>query len=58
MNMLKGIRKETEMERKVTWETYDAAQLKELEALNQEYRDFLDNGKTEQIGRASCRERV
>lgn len=35
------------MERKVTWETYDAAQLKELEALNQEYRDFLDNGKTE-----------
>ena len=35
------------MERKVTWETYDAAQLKELEALNQEYRSFLDNGKTE-----------
>lgn len=35
------------MERKVTWETYDAAQLKELEALNQEYRNFLDNGKTE-----------
>ncbi len=47
MNMLKGIGKEMEMERKVTWETYDAAQLKELEALNQEYRDFLDNGKTE-----------
>lgn len=47
MNMLTGIRKETEMERKVTWETYDAAQLKELEALNQEYRSFLDNGKTE-----------
>ncbi len=35
------------MERKVTWETYDAVQLKELETLNQEYRDFLDNGKTE-----------
>lgn len=35
------------MERKNTWETYDAEQIKELEALNQEYRDFLDNGKTE-----------
>ena len=35
------------MERKVTWETYDAGQMKELEALNREYRDFLDNGKTE-----------
>lgn len=35
------------MERKVTWETYDAAQLEKLESLNREYRDFLDNGKTE-----------
>ena len=35
------------MERKVTWETYDAAQLEKLEKLNQEYREFLDNGKTE-----------
>lgn len=47
--MFMSERKETEtkMERKVTWEIYDAAQMKELEALNQEYRDFLDNGKTE-----------
>lgn len=45
--MLAGIGKETEMEKKVTWETYDAAQMKELEALNRKYRDFLDNGKTE-----------
>lgn len=35
------------MERKVTWETYDAEQLQKLEKLNQEYREFLDNGKTE-----------
>ena len=35
------------MENKNTWETYNAKQLKELEALNQEYREFLDNGKTE-----------
>ena len=35
------------MERKVTWETYDEEQMKELEALNREYREFLDNGKTE-----------
>ncbi len=35
------------MERKVTWETYDAAQLEKLESLNREYMDFLDNGKTE-----------
>lgn len=35
------------MERKNTWETYDAKQLKELETLNQEYRKFLDNAKTE-----------
>ena len=35
------------MERKVTWETYDAEQLEKLEKLNLEYRNFLDNGKTE-----------
>ncbi|WP_300800816.1 aminopeptidase [uncultured Acetatifactor sp.] len=35
------------MERKVTWETYDAAQMEKLEKINREYRDFLDNGKTE-----------
>ena len=35
------------MERKNAWETYGEAQLQELEKLNREYRDFLDNGKTE-----------
>ncbi len=35
------------MERKNTWETYDAKQLKKLEKISQEYRAFLDNGKTE-----------
>lgn len=35
------------MERKNVWETYEAAQLAELEQLNAEYREFLDNGKTE-----------
>lgn len=35
------------MERKVTWEIYDEGQMKELEAVNQEYREFLDHGKTE-----------
>ena len=35
------------MERKNTWETYNAAQLEEMEALCAKYRDFLDNGKTE-----------
>ena len=35
------------MERKNTWELYDKKQLKELEKLNNEYRRFLDNGKTE-----------
>ncbi len=35
------------MEKKNTWETYSSKQLKELEKLNQEYRAFLDNGKTE-----------
>ena len=29
------------------WENYSQKQLKELEKLNQEYREFLDNGKTE-----------
>ncbi len=35
------------MEKKNTWETYDTKQLKKLEKLNQEYREFLDKGKTE-----------
>lgn len=35
------------MEKKNTWETYDKEQLEELEKLSREYREFLDNGKTE-----------
>ena len=35
------------METKNTWETYDAKQLKEVDAFAREYMDFLDNGKTE-----------
>lgn len=35
------------MERKNVWETYNAKQLKELERHAEEYRNFLDNGKTE-----------
>ena len=35
------------MEKRNVWETYSSKQLKELERLNQEYRVFLDNGKTE-----------
>ncbi len=35
------------MEKKNTWELYDEAQLAELETLNANYREFLDNGKTE-----------
>jgi len=35
------------MEKKNSWETYSDSQLAELEKLNQEYRSFLDNGKTE-----------
>lgn len=35
------------MERKNAWETYNEEQLMELEELSKEYRDFLDNGKTE-----------
>lgn len=35
------------MEQKNTWETYNAKQLKEVDAFAKEYMDFLDNGKTE-----------
>ncbi len=35
------------MEHKNTWETYNAEQLKEVDAFAQEYMAFLDNGKTE-----------
>lgn len=35
------------MERKNVWNEYDEKQLKELETLSDEYRAFLDNGKTE-----------
>lgn len=35
------------MERKNVWESYSSKQLKELEVLNKDYRDFLDNAKTE-----------
>ena len=35
------------MENQNIWATYDAKHLKKLEKLSQEYRDFLDNGKTE-----------
>ena len=35
------------MEKKNIWETYDENQLKELDAFCDEYRAFLDNGKTE-----------
>jgi len=35
------------MEKKNTWETYGKKHLKKLEELNQEYRSFLDHGKTE-----------
>ena len=35
------------MERKNAWETYDEGQLEGLEKLNREYREFLDNSKTE-----------
>lgn len=35
------------MEKKNTWETYDAKDIKKLEKLVAEYREFLDNGKTE-----------
>lgn len=35
------------MEKKNVWETYDAAQLEELEQFTKEYMQFLDQGKTE-----------
>ena len=35
------------MERKNAWETYDEKSLKKLEKISAEYREFLDNGKTE-----------
>lgn len=35
------------MEKKNVWETYEKAQLEELEKFAEEYRDFLDHGKTE-----------
>lgn len=35
------------METKNCWKKYSAKQTKELEVLNKDYRDFLDNGKTE-----------
>ena len=35
------------MERKNVWENYTPSQVEELEKLCKEYRDFLDNGKTE-----------
>ena len=35
------------MERKNLWEVYDEKQLKELEIISAQYRDFLDHGKTE-----------
>ena len=35
------------MEKKSLWETYDEKQIKELEKLSDEYRAFLDKGKTE-----------
>ena len=35
------------MEKKNTWETYSSKQLKEVDAFADEYRNFLDEGKTE-----------
>lgn len=35
------------MEKKNCWTLYNEEQLKDLEVLNEKYRDFLDNGKTE-----------
>lgn len=35
------------MLKKYAWENYDEKQLKQLEKLCKEYREFLDNGKTE-----------
>ncbi len=41
------VNKEGIMEQKNVWETYSAKQLKELEALNGEYMEFLSQCKTE-----------
>lgn len=38
---------EIRMEKKNTWETYSNKQLKEVDAFADEYRSFLDEGKTE-----------
>lgn len=38
---------EGNMEQKNTWETYNAKQLKEVDAFAREYMEFLNNGKTE-----------
>ena len=35
------------MLKKYAWEKYDEKKLKKLEKLSAEYREFLDNGKTE-----------
>ena len=35
------------MEHKNVWESYSSKQLKECEVFNKDYRDFLDNAKTE-----------
>lgn len=35
------------MEKKNVWESYSSKQLKECEVCNKDYRDFLDNAKTE-----------
>lgn len=35
------------MEKKNTWETYSSRQLKEVDSFADEYRNFLDEGKTE-----------
>ncbi len=35
------------MEPKFVWESYSSKQLKECEVFNKDYRDFLDNAKTE-----------
>ena len=35
------------MERKNAWKDYTKKEIKEMEKLNQDYRKFLDQGKTE-----------
>ena len=35
------------MERKIAWNEYGAEELAKVDALNDEYRQFLDEGKTE-----------